>query len=249
MMSTTPFPPARKRAAMRSVLAATALLVCQAALANDRPYDQLRTAVAEDDDQVWSFESWVQKLGSVRSFSVEPEYTFDPANSLQMELTRHVDRQGTDTGHAAEVEYKHLFNRLSREGWGAGVSLSVGAERLRSSDLTVKTLAFKLPISLDLGQLTSGQSTGTLMHLNVGLHKANSEPRQWDRAVGLEQALFKRSVLFAELAMQGDERSGQIGLRHWVKREKLVLDIAWQQRRIATERSAGWIAGIGWYDL
>ena len=34
-----------------------------------------------------------------------------------------------------------------------------------------------------------------------------------------------------------------------LRREKLALDIAWQQRRSGDERSSGWVAGIGWYDL
>ena len=65
----------------------------------------------------------------MRSLTVEPDYRFDPANSVQIELSRQIDRQGQDTGHEVELEFKHLFNRLARDGWGWGISAALGAER------------------------------------------------------------------------------------------------------------------------
>jgi len=228
--------------------AALLLAACLGAQANDRPFESARTAVSEDDDQVWSFEAWTRKIGPLRSLTVEPDYSFDPANSLQIELTRTVDRTGQDSGHEAELEYKHVFNRLAREGWGWAGSVALGAER--SAGRTVKALTLRLPVSLDLGQISGLDSvSGTLLHLNLGLHKDDSSRRSASNALAIEQPLFKRSLLFAEWARQGPEQLGQLGLRHWVRRDKLALDIAWQQRRIDGVLSAGWVAGIGWYDL
>jgi hypothetical protein len=232
--------------------AALLLAVCLGAQANDRPFESARTAVSEDDDQVWSFEAWTRKIGPLRSLTVEPDYSFDPANSLQIELTRTLDRTGQDSGRVvaveAEVEYKHVFNRLARDGWGWAASLALGAER--SAGRTVKALTLRLPVSLDLGQLSGVDSIGgTLLHLNLGLHKADASRRSASNALAIEQPLFQRSLLFAEWARQGPEQLGQLGLRHWVRRDKLALDIAWQQRRIDGVLSTGWVAGIGWYDL
>ena len=240
-----PAPPARWRAALAAALAACSL----GAAANDRPFESARTAVAEDDVQVWSFESWARRIGPLRSVSVEPEYVFDDENSVQVELTRNVDRHGEETGHEAEIEYKHLFSRLARDGWAWGFSAGLGAERSRDTPRTVKALTLRLPVTLDLGQLTGGDGGETLLHLSPGVHKASNARRAWTPAVGAQQLLGRRSLLFAELARQGDERLAQLGLRQWLRREKLGLDIAWQQRRHEGGRSSGWVIGLGWYDF
>lgn len=227
-------------------LAAAACLLAQPAHANDRPYESARTAVSEDDDQVWSFEVWAHRLGSVRSVTVEPDYAFDPANSVQVELTRRLDRRGQETGHEAELEFKHIFNRIARDGWGWALSAALGAER--SDGRTVRTLTVRVPVSVDLGPVI-GLESGPLLHLNLGLHKASESRRAVAQAVAMEQPLFKHALLFAEWARDGDQRVAQLGVRHWVRREKLAVDFAWQQQRVPGERSNGWVAGIGWYDL
>jgi hypothetical protein len=228
--------------------AALLLAVCLGCQANDRPFESARTAVSEDDDQVWSFETWTRKIGPLRSLTVEPDYSFDPANSLQIELTRTLDRNGQDSSHEAELEYKHVFNRLARDGWGWAASVAFGAER--SPGRTVKALTLRLPVSLDLGQLSGAEAiSGTLLHLNLGLHKDDASRRSASNALAIEHPLFQRSLLFAEWARQGSEQLGQLGVRHWMRRDKLALDIAWQQRRVDGVLSTGWVAGIGWYDL
>ena len=242
-------PPSTRAHHRRATWLAGLLLACctTAALANDRPYESARTAVSEDDDQVWSFEMWSHHVGSVRSVTFEPDYAFDPANSMQMELTRRLDRFGRETGHEVEVEYKHVFNRVARDGWGWALSAALGAER--SDGRTTRATTLRLPVSVDLGQWTGSSSNAPLLHLNIGLHKASEARRVITNAVALEQTLFKRSLLFAEWAREGDQQVAQLGLRHWLQKEKLALDIAWQQRSAPGERAVGWVAGIGWYDL
>ena len=237
-------------AAVQALAIAVLLATGQPARANDRPFESARTAVSEDDDQVWSFEVWGRQIGRVRSVTVEPDFSFDPANSVQIELTRQLDRQGRDSGHEAELEYKHLFNRLARDGWGWGISAALGAER--NAGGSARTLALRLPLSVDLGQIGSGAdgiASGSLLHLNLGVQKTGAARHQWATAVAFEQPLPQRSLLFAELARDGAAQLAQVGVRHWLRREKLAIDLAWQQRRGDGERSAGWVAGIGWYDL
>ncbi len=239
--------------ALRVQTAVISLLLAAASLpagANDRPFEAARTAVSEDDDQVWSFEVWARRIGTVRSITIEPDYSFDPANSMQIELTRKLDRSGHETGHEVEVEYKHVFNRLARDGWGWALSAAVGAERNGTgATTTTRTATVRLPVSVDLGQWTGSSTIAPLLHLNIGLHKASEARRVVSNAVALEQTLFKRSLLFAEWAREGDQRVAELGLRHWLQKEKLALDIAWQQRWAPGERAVGWVAGIGWYDL
>ena len=218
------------------------VLATPAAWANDRPFQVARTAVLEDDEQVWSFESWVQRLGSVRGLSIEPEYTFDAGTSLQFELTRFVDRRGAETGHEAELEFKHLFNNVARDGWGWGVSASLAVERTREGG-SVPSVGIKLPLSIALGD------GGGFLHLDVGVGKERDARRAWSGAVGIERELFKRTVFFAELAREGRSTFAQIGARHWLRRDKLAIDVSLQQQRADGARASGFIVGLGWYDL
>jgi mxaL protein len=219
-----------------------ALLPASPARANDRPFQVARTAVLEDEEQVWSFESWTQRLGSVRGLSIEPEHTFGEGRSVQFELSRLVDRRDADTGHEAEIEFKQLFNNLASDGWGVGVSATLGVERTRAGG-SVPYLGVKLPLTIALGK------SGVLLHLNAGISKARDERRVWTGAVGVERELFRRTTLFAELAREGEVTFTQIGVRHWLKREKLAIDFSLQRQRADGGRAAGFILGLGWYDL
>jgi hypothetical protein len=217
--------------------------VAPAAQANDRPFQVARTAVLEDDEQVWSFESWVQRLGTARALSVEPEYTFEAGTSVQVELSRVVDRRERETGHEAEVEFKHLFNNVARDGWGWGISATLAAERTQEAGHTVPSLGIKLPVSIALGD------GGGFLHLNAGITKARDTRRAWVGAAGIERELFRRTTGFAELAREGDVTFAQVGARHWLRREKLAIDLSLQQQRGDGLRARGFIIGLGWYDL
>ena len=224
-------------------LLVAALIAAPLARANDRPFQVARTAVLEDDEHVWSFESWAQRLGSVRGLSVEPEYTFGGGTSVQVELSRYTDRRGSETGHEAEVEFKQLFNNVARDGWGWGVSATLAAARTRENGSTIPSVGIKLPVSIGLGD------GGGFLHLDVGIGKARDEKRAWTGAVGIERVLFKRTLFFGELAREGLVTFMQVGARHWLRRDKLAIDFAVQQRRADGSRDSGFIVGLGWYDF
>ena len=234
--------PARPRRRMSKPLVTALLaLAAGAAAANDRPYQYARTAVMEDDEQVWSVESWLERRGPVRGLSVEPEYTFDAGTSVQVQLSRYVDSGGEQTGRETEIEFKQVFNHIGRDGWGLGLSGAIGVERNAAG--AVRHASLKLPLSLDLGE-----GTATL-HLNAGITKESTSPRAWTSGVAIEREVFKRTLLFAELAREGELRFAQIGARHWLRREKLAIDLAWQQQGTDGRRDRGFILGLGWYDL
>ena len=232
---------------VRSALSGVGVVVCVLATppawANDRPFQVARTAVLEDDEQVWSFESWVQRLGRVRGLSIEPEYTFDAGTSVQFELTRFIDRRGGETGHEAEVEFKRVFNNVARDGWGWGLSATLAVERTRDSDGSVPSIGIKLPLSIGLGD------GGGFVHLNAGISKARDARRTWSGAAGIERELFKRTVFFAELAREGQLTFEQVGARQWLRRDKLAIDGSLQRQRADGSRASGFIVGLGWYDL
>jgi hypothetical protein len=188
--------------------------------------------VLEDDEQVWSMESWLERRGTVRGLSIESEYTFSGGFSIQMQLSRYVDRHGDERGDEAEVEFKKIFNNIERDGWGVAASMALGHERTTEAG-SLRTLGLKLPLSFQLAD------AGTLLHLDPGLSKASGERRTWTGSMGIEQPIHKRSFLFAELAHEGELRFAQIGVRHRVRKERLALDFSWQQQRSASGRTAG----------
>lgn len=226
--------------ATRGMLIA-ALCAGTGALANDRPYQIARTAVMEDDEQVWAAETWIEQRGPVRGLSVGPEYTFDTANSLQLQLSRYVDRNGDATGHEAEVEYKHLFNHIGRDGWAMGFSVALGVEQSAEAGRT-RRLGLKLPFSVAVGE-------GGYLHLSPGWTGASDAARAWTLAVAVEYPVWRRTTAFAEAAHEGSLRYAQLGVRHWIRREKLAIDFAWQQQGIDGRLDRGFIVGLSLYDL
>lgn len=87
------------------------------------------------------------------------------------------------------------------------------------------------------------------LHLNPGLDLTSGSRRAFSPSGAIEHRLFERTMAFAEFARERELRFGQIGVHHWLKREKLALDFALQQQRIEGRRSSGFILGLGVYDF
>lgn len=219
------------------------LAALRPAVAADRPYLVTNSAAAEEDeDNAWSVENWLRRVGTQRSLTIAPEYAYDPQNSVQLELRRQVVR-GEDDGHEVEVEFKHLFSRIARDGVGWGVVGIVqfehpqrGAWRRTSAELSA---ALTLPFADGEG----------LAHLNLNLAKPVGERRFAGYALAAEREVAPRTTLFAELTHNADGRLVHGGVRHWIRRERLAVDLAWQRLRSDEIRGSGLVLGIAWYDL
>jgi len=229
---------------MLRCLALTVLLSCMSfAWCADRPYLVTNSAAAEEDEeQVWSVENWYRSAGAQRSLTVAPEYAFDPLNSLQVEFRRTLDREGVN-GHELEVEYKHLFNHIARDGYGWGVVAALDMVRPQGGPWTRSAVSLALPFSL---QVAEGSG---LLHLNLGVSKPRDERRVFTGALAAEREVFRRTTLFAEWARDEDGRLLHGGVRYWIKRETLAVDLAWQRVRSDDSRGSGVVLGIAWYDL
>lgn len=237
---------------MPGVRLALALCVVAAstvnALADDRPYLATNSAAAEeDDDGVWSVESWITKSGRVRLFNVAPEYAFNPTTSLQLELRRAHNRDAGESVSFAELEFKHLFNHIARDGYGWGAVVSLGAARESGTSWKRDEWGVRVPLTLSLWD---GEG---LLHLNAGVTKPRDDKREWGGSVALERELWKRTTLFAELAREGEATLWHAGVRHWIKREKIAIDFSLQSVRADAVRDgvreSGAVIGVGWYDL
>ncbi len=232
---------AQHRALNRFILCA-ALAWPAATPAADRPFLATASAAAEeDDDRVWSIETTWQKLGPARGLSVAAEYAFNPTNSLQVELER--ERAGGGTMRGAALEYKHLFNHIARDGYGWGIDVELAFEVDSGQGWRRSSLALTAPLTF---QIMQGAG---FVHLNAGVVKPAGTPREWLRSVAIQAEAGRRTELFAEAAAQGGQRLLQAGVRWWIQREKLALDVSAQRVREGGQRESGVVLGLAWYDL
>lgn len=234
-----------------ATLLLAALLACPLCpvWANDRPYANTWTAVGdEDDDGLWALETWAQTLGPRRGLTLAPEYAFNPRTTLQFEFT--LARDHGEAARELEVEFKQLFNSYARDGWGVGVvaSLGLGTSLGREAgqggrSFKAQDVALRLPVSLRLSE------EGAVLHLNVGVEKPRGQARALFRSVATEVPLFRRTTAFAELSRSGDATLAQLGVRHWIKRERFAVDMGVLRAHEGGARQRGWSLGLSWFDL
>jgi hypothetical protein len=229
---------------LRQGLVALALVCAAATALADRPFLATDSAAAEeDDDNVWSAESWFARSGRVRSLSIAAEYAFDPTTSVQLEFTRARDRAARETAHEIEFELKHLFNHIARDGYGIGVVAALGWDKDGRAGWRRGGASLNLPFTWAFGE------SGVALHVNGGVDKAVGERRAWTRSVALEGEVARRTTLFAELAGDGSDKLAHAGVRWWPQREKLALDLSWQRKRGDGGRASGIVFGLGFHDL
>jgi hypothetical protein len=225
-------------------LCVAALLFTAAAHADDRPFLQTSNAEAEDDDeQTWELESWYARVGSYRVFNLAPEYAFSPYTNLQFKTFTSRDRELTASSRGVETEFKHLFNHIGRDGYGWGVHLSLALGKDNGSSVRQQSFAAKLIGTLPL---LGGDAK---LHANAGMEKGRDSRREWVGSLAFEHELPWRSTAFVELGREDRETLIHTGVRHWIKRERLAVDLSIQQMRAGGNRESGIVIGIGWYDL
>ena len=210
----------------------------------DRPFVLTASAAAEEDDgPAWAVESWWTRAGSQPSLSIAPSYGFNPTDSVQFEFSRSLDRSAGERADGLEIEFKHLFNRIGRDGWGWGVDIALALGNANRGAWRGQGLAVKLPWTL---QLRDG---GAALHVNAGLSKARGERREWVGSAAYEHELPGHITGFVEVGREDRQTLLHGGVRHWIKREKFVLDFGVQRLRGATGSSSGVLIGVNWYDL
>lgn len=231
--------------AMKRILCAMGLALAGfCAAAADRPYVFANSGAAEEDEeQVWSVENWYRVAGRQKSLTIAPEYAFNPDNSLQAEFRRVVDRD-RGNGHELELEFKHLFNRIARDGWGWGVVLALDMERPEGGPWERAALSLSVPVTWQWGEADT-----SLVHVNVGMAKPREDRRAFTGVIAAEHEVWRRTSLFAEVARERDGTLQHAGVRHWIKRERLAVDLAWQRVRSDEVRGSGVVLGLAWYDL
>lgn len=228
-----------------SLAAVVAAFAAPPAAAADRPYLVTNSAAAEEDEeQVWAVENWFRHTRrGQRSLTVAPEYSFDPQNSVQMEFRRVLERDDAN-GHELEMEFKHLFTRIARDGIGFGAVLTIDTERRDGQGpLRRSATSLFLPLTVPLGE------AGAQLHFNPGLAWPRGESVRGIGALAAEAELMRRTQLFGEWARDAEGALLLGGVRYWIRRERLAVDVAWQRERAEGRTARGLVLGIAWYDL
>lgn len=227
---------------IRKTAAALACAFASALAWADRPFIASTSAAAEeDDDRVWSIATAFERRRGARQGGVTAEYAFEPTRSIEFTF----ERASPDGGSGFEVEYKHLFNHIARDGYGWGVALGLGARRDDGgSSWRGGAWSLTLPLSIQFAQ------TDGLVHLNAGLTREPGARRETLLAAGVEYQAWRRVTLFAEAAREGDDaKLLHAGARWWIRREKIAFDLGATRRRESGETRRGVIVGLAWYDL
>lgn len=231
----------KKTTALAAAFLAAALAP---AWAGDRPYSALVTAAAEeDDDQVWSIDTTIERLGPIRTLTLQAEYAFNPTTSMQLGYGFARERGTGARAQAVELEFKHLFNHIAREGWGWGVSVQHTLVKAPDAGWRGGNWDLVMPFSLRVGD------NGALLHANVGWSEARGESSERFVALGGEAEILRRVVLFGELSREGASTLLNVGVRHWVRRDRLAFDVSLQRARGDGSRDSGVVIGLSWYDL
>jgi hypothetical protein len=214
--------------------------------AGDRPFLAVNSAAAEeDDDQVWSFSSWVTRQRGARSGQVSLEYAFSPTLSVQLEAGR-TREKGNDTSLTqGEFEVKYLFNHIARDDFGIGISLGSAHAWARHAGMKERESSLALTVPFSWAVVPGS----TLVHVNVGVEKPRHQASERFSAVGIEHELARRLSVYAEWAKEGEAKLVNLGARWWIKREKWAIDLSNYQVRVDGVRARGWVLGLSWYDL
>ena len=232
-----------------TVVLATAL-GCGGTWADDRPFLRTTSAVVEDDDErVFGFTATHISGKRQGSTSAQLEYSFSPTLSVELELGHQRDRIEGVSEREQGLGLRVSWIDPAREGWGLASKFSVERER-ESGEAWAKpqwrgVMAWSVPLA----------SQSVWLHANLGaVHQAG--PRDEDRwrglwSLGADKALGRHTLLFAEAAgvSDGRDRMAQLGVRQWLKREKVALDVG-LGRQFAHDTQGNFLAvSLSLYDL
>ncbi len=231
-------------------VALTTALGCGVVQADDRPFLRTTSAVVEDDDErVFEITTSLVSSKKQRSTSVQLEYSFSPALSVELELGYQRDRIEGISEREQGLGLRMSWVDPAREGWGLATKFSVERERESGDEWAQPhwsgVMAFSMPLA----------DKSVWVHANVGARYSSeaSGSARWTGlwSLGAEKSLNRQTSLFAEAAgaSDGRDRIAQVGLRQWLKREKVAVDVG-VGRQFANNIQGNFLAvSLSLYDL
>lgn len=226
---------------------AAALLAPPAVLAAERPFVLGDTAVQEEDDErVWQFATRLERRGGFKALDAELEYAFVPNLSVEFGWARRLGEDERET--ELELGLRHVWRDPARHGLGVAFTLEAGAQREVEAGEREGWRYGATTLSVPLSR--QWESLGLWTHLTLGAQHERGGGTKPLAVLGVQQRLARRLEAFGEWGAVR-EREGLLhaGLRWWVQREKIALDVSVLRRREGTERPESLLIGLTFPDL
>ncbi len=221
-----------------ALCSALALGAAAPAVAADAPFVATTSAAGEaDDDGTWETGlALEQARRGERRWRLGLEYNLDPQTSFELEATRGEGTQGLSLGA------KRLFNSFAHDDWAWGLAVEVGAAKARGGRWKAGGVELALPLSWQVAK-------PLLLHATLGVEKARGEEAERVAAVAAEWSPLARVTLFAEAGREGEATLAHGGVRWWIRRERLALDVSALRRSEDGRVERAWRIGVSLQDL
>jgi len=230
--------------------ALTAVLYSQRASADDLPFLRTSTAMVEaDDEQIFEISASNLLGKQERNAAFQLGYSFSPTFSVEAEVGFGRDKVAPASSHELGLNVLNAWVDPAREGWGFATEFGVERERTSGEGWDDPGWKGILVFSVPLDERS------LWLHANVGARYQSGDEatNRWAGlwSVAAQKELSRRFQLFGEFAGISDssDRVAQVGVRTWIKREKLALNVG-VGRQMAEGRKGNFVSlGFSFFDL
>jgi hypothetical protein len=200
-----------------------AMVVCNAALAGDRPFNQLSIITNDgDDDRTFSIESSFAGSRNTRSLSTMLEYSVDPTLAFQVEIGGTKELRTKERERELEFEVRKAFTNPAREGYGVGISTSLEWSKASpNGESGFRGASVVMPISVPFQQRT------LWLHGNVGAEYLVGDKTRARWGVGITKEFIIKQISFMEYSGRTNDFSvASAGMRFYGRRRRTSLDFS-----------------------
>lgn len=222
-------------------------LASPSAVAADRPFLEIDTAMVEDDDErTFEFSSWVVNLKQERTVQASLGYNFNPTLSAEVELGWAKNKEDGNRERSVDLGIRKVWLDPAREGWGLGTNVSLGWTRADELGWKYQSVRAVMTYSVPLWE------KDVWLHANGGFERAQDDGVNrgiW--ALGAQAKIRKDVVLFSEYARHANADAFiNGGMRWWAKKEKVALDFSVGRLKSKEEPGQNVLNfGLSFYDL
>jgi hypothetical protein len=218
----------------------------------DMPFLRLETATVEhDDERNFEVSAQLSRTKDEAQRRVAVEYNISPLSSVEAELSFARARNAVERERELGLGYRYVLVDHNRDDWGLALKVAAEWEKSTDQDGTgpwryagpTVLAAFILPLA----------DNRIRLHANWGVHhKRATGERQQLWGAGVEADATPTLTAFAEWgAIRQEDRLQHAGLRWWIKRDKVAVQLSGSRTRDAAsgETFKGVHVGMTFSDL
>lgn len=204
--------------------------------------------VESDREGAFSVETWLSSGRGLTGFDTALEYALNPYNAVAVSATlnRLKDNGAKSYQREYDLAYQHNFVDTPREGYGLGFRISGAWTRANG---TMHRDGWEVTLPFSWRHEPGG---GTLVHVTPGYVSPHGASEYVSWALGVQQGLAPRDVVFAEAAgdrSNDDRMLFHGGWRHWLKRNKVAFDLTAGRVKGDIDSRNFVTAGVALFDL